>query len=183
VNNVFGQPQSVVVLGGSSDIARAITKRLCAARAHTVILAGRSQELLDVAASEAREYGATTTDTVLFDARDVTSARNAVAASFDKAGGDTDLVIIAVGLRGEQENFENDAGLSAQMAVVNYAWPVAALAEVRRRLVAQGGGRILVMSSVAAIRVRRTGRFAGGHRRDPAGAPAWIRALQDDGRN
>jgi decaprenylphospho-beta-D-erythro-pentofuranosid-2-ulose 2-reductase len=42
------------------------------------------------------------------------------------------------------------------MAVVNYAWPVAALAEVRRRLVAQGGGRILVMSSVAAIRVRRS---------------------------
>ena len=55
VNNVFGQPQTVVVLGGSSDIARAITKRLCAARAHTVILAGRSQELLDVAASEARQ--------------------------------------------------------------------------------------------------------------------------------
>jgi len=156
VNNVFGQPQSVVVLGGTSDIARAITKRLCAARAHTVILAGRNQELLDVAASEAREYGATETDTVLFDAQKVSSARNAVAASFDKVGGETDLVIIAVGLRGEQEKFEKDATKSAQMAVVNFAWPVAALAEVRRRLVAQGSGRILVMSSVAAIRVRRS---------------------------
>jgi len=56
--------------GGSSDIARAITKKLCAARAHTVVLAGRSQELLDVAAAEAQEYGATKTDTVLFDAED-----------------------------------------------------------------------------------------------------------------
>ena len=156
MNNVFGQPQSVVVLGGTSDIARAITKRLCAARAHTVILAGRNQELLDVAASEAHEYGATETDTVLFDAQKVSSARNAVAASFDKVGGETDLVIIAVGLRGEQEKFEKDATKSAQMAVVNFAWPVAALAEVRRRLVAQGSGRILVMSSVAAIRVRRS---------------------------
>jgi len=46
MDNAFGQPQNVVVLGGSSDIARAITKKLCAARAHTVVLAGRSQELL-----------------------------------------------------------------------------------------------------------------------------------------
>jgi decaprenylphospho-beta-D-erythro-pentofuranosid-2-ulose 2-reductase len=121
-----------------------------------VILAGRDQELLDIAADEARVYGATTTDTVLFDAFDVTSARGAVAASFDKVDGEVDLVIIAVGLRGEQKKFENDAGLSAEMSVVTYAWPVAALAEVRRRLIAQGSGRILVMSSMAAIRVRRS---------------------------
>jgi hypothetical protein len=38
MENSFGQPQSVVVLGGSSDIARALTKRLCASRAHTVVL-------------------------------------------------------------------------------------------------------------------------------------------------
>ena len=45
---------------------------------------------------------------------------------------------------------ENDATSAAQVAIVNFAWPVAALAEVRRRLIAQGSGRILVMSSVAA---------------------------------
>jgi short-subunit dehydrogenase len=52
MENSFGQPQSVVVLGGSSDIARALTKRLCAARAHTVVLCGRNQKLLDEAAEE-----------------------------------------------------------------------------------------------------------------------------------
>jgi short-subunit dehydrogenase len=46
--------------------------------------------------------------------------------------------------------------------VVNFAWPVAALAEVRRRLVAQEYGRILVMSSVAAIRIRRNAYLYGG---------------------
>ena len=40
MENAFGQPQNVVVLGGSSDIARAITKKLCAQRTHTVVLAG-----------------------------------------------------------------------------------------------------------------------------------------------
>jgi len=74
MENAFGQPQNVVVLGGSSDIARAITKKLCAARAHTVVLCGRNQELLDAAAGEARKFGATKTSTVIFDAEDPTSA-------------------------------------------------------------------------------------------------------------
>lgn len=154
MENAFGQPQNVVIFGGSSDIARAITKKLCAARAHTVILAGRNQELLDAAASEAQEYGATKTDTVLFDAEDLANAASTVSAAFEKVGDQIDLVIIAVGLLGDQQAFEEDAGASARMMTVNVTWPVAALAEIRRRLVAQGSGRILVMSSAAAIRVR-----------------------------
>jgi decaprenylphospho-beta-D-erythro-pentofuranosid-2-ulose 2-reductase len=155
VNNNFGQPQTVVVLGGSSDIARAITRRLCAARAHTVVLAGRSETLLEEAANEARRYGATRTGTILFDAEDVANAQRTVDECFDQVAGDVNLVIVAVGVRGEQHADEGDATRSARMAVVNYAWPVAALARVRQRLVAQGSGRILVMSSAAAIRVRR----------------------------
>jgi len=93
MENAFGQPQNVVVLGGSSDIARAITKKLCTARAHTVILAGRNQQLLDEAAREALDYGASKTDTVIFDAEDVTSASKAVASAFDKAGDHVDLGI------------------------------------------------------------------------------------------
>jgi decaprenylphospho-beta-D-erythro-pentofuranosid-2-ulose 2-reductase len=156
MENAFGQPQSVVVIGGSSDIARAITKKLCAARAHTVVLAGRNQELLNAAASDAQEYGATKTDTVLFDAEDATNAARTVSEAFEKVGDRVDLVIIAVGLLGDQLSIEDDAEAATRMAMVNFAWPVAALAEIRRRLVAQGSGRILVITSVAAIRVRRS---------------------------
>jgi decaprenylphospho-beta-D-erythro-pentofuranosid-2-ulose 2-reductase len=162
MENNFGQPQSVVVLGGSSDIARALTKRLCAARAHTVVLCGRNQKLLDECAEEAKDYGASTTDTVLFDAEDVTDAARVVSEAFEKVDGNVDLVIVAVGLLGDQFAQENDAAASASVAIVNFAWPVAALAEVRRRLVAQGHGRILVMSSAASIRVRRTAYLYGG---------------------
>jgi decaprenylphospho-beta-D-erythro-pentofuranosid-2-ulose 2-reductase len=161
VENNFGQPQSVVVLGGSSDIARALTKRLCAARAHTVVLCGRDQRLLDESAEEAKDYGASTTDTVIFDAEDVTNAARVVTEAFEKAG-DVDLVVVAVGLLGDQFAQENDAAAAARVALVNFAWPVAALAEVRRRLVAQGHGRILVMSSAAAIRIRRNAYLYGG---------------------
>jgi decaprenylphospho-beta-D-erythro-pentofuranosid-2-ulose 2-reductase len=162
MENAFGQPQNVVVLGGSSDIARAIMKKLCAARAHTVVLAGRNQVLLDAAAEEAREFGATKTDTVLFDAEDPSNAARTVAESFDKVGEQVDLVVVAVGMLGDQMADENDAAAAARLATVNFTWPVAALAEVRRRLVAQGSGRILVLTSVSGVRVRRTMYLYGG---------------------
>jgi decaprenylphospho-beta-D-erythro-pentofuranosid-2-ulose 2-reductase len=162
MENAFGQPQNVVVLGGSSDIARAIMKKLCAARAHTVVLAGRNQVLLDAAAEEAREFGATKTDTVLFDAEDPSNAARTVAESFDKVGEQVDLVLVAVGMLGDQMADENDAAAAARLATVNFTWPVAALAEVRRRLVAQGSGRILVLTSVSGVRVRRTMYLYGG---------------------
>lgn len=156
MENAFGQPQNVVVLGGSSDIARAITRRLCAARTHTVILAGRNKALLRTAATEAHEYGATRVDTVLFDAEQPQHAAATVRETFEKMGDPVDLVIVAVGLLGTQLSDENDAAAVTRLITVNFSWPASALAEIRRRLVAQGSGRILVISSFAAVRTRRS---------------------------
>jgi decaprenylphospho-beta-D-erythro-pentofuranosid-2-ulose 2-reductase len=161
MENAFGQPQSVVVLGGSSDIARAITRKLCAARAQTVVLAGRDADLLEAAAAEARDYGAARTGVVTFDAEDLAGAARCVGDAFDQVGGPVDLVLVAVGRLGVQSEDEDDAARAARMAIVNFAWPAAALAEIRRRLVAQGSGRIVVMSSVAAVRVRRSNYLYG----------------------
>jgi decaprenylphospho-beta-D-erythro-pentofuranosid-2-ulose 2-reductase len=155
-------PQTVVVLGGSSEIARAITKKLCMIRTHTVILAGRDQTLLDQASLEAEEYGATKTGTVIFDAEDPSVAARVVEEAFDMVGDRVDLVVVAVGTTGTQSEDENSAEGSARMITVNVTWPVAALAEVRRRLVAQGSGTILVISSAAAIRVRRASYLYSG---------------------
>ena len=155
MENAFGQPQTVVVLGGTSDIAREVTKKLCGARARTVVLAGRNESLLKEAAQEAESAGATTTHLVTFDAQDVSSAEAAVAQSFAAVGAPVDLVIIAVGLLGDQLHDENDSVAAARMSIVNYAWPVTALAALRQRMVAQGSGRIVVISSLSGIRVRR----------------------------
>ncbi len=156
VENAFGQPQNVVVLGGSSDIARAITKRLCAARARTFVLAGRNESLLKVATNDAVECGATMVNTVLFDAEEPKYAAATVRAAFEKVGGPVDLVVIAVGLLGVQSSDEDSADAVMRLITVNFTWPAAALAEIRRLLVAQGSGRILVISSIAAVRVRRS---------------------------
>ncbi len=162
MDNAFGQPQTVVVLGGTSDIARAVVRRLAAARADTVVLAGRDADALAAAAAEARDFGALHTPQVTFEATDVADAGRAVADCFRAAGREVDLVILAVGHLGSQEEDQDDPARAGQGALVNFAWPVAALAAVRALLVAQGHGRILVMSSVAAIRVRRSAYLYGG---------------------
>jgi decaprenylphospho-beta-D-erythro-pentofuranosid-2-ulose 2-reductase len=155
MEDAFGLPQNVVVLGGSSDIARAITKRLCAARTRTVVLAGRNAALLTEATEEAKGCGATRVDAILFDAEEPQYAATTVRAAFEKVGEPVDLVVIAVGLLGVQSSDEDDADAVTRLITVDFTWPGAALAEIRRLLIAQGSGRILVISSIAALRVRR----------------------------
>jgi len=162
MDNAFGQPQRVIVLGGSSEIARAITKKLVAARAHTVVLAGRTPELLAKAAEEAVEYGASATPIVHLDAEHPETAAASIDAAFDAAGGSVDLVIVAVGQLGVQSEDEISPEAALRMMNVNFTWPVVALTEIRNRLIAQGSGRILVISSVAGVRVRRSAYLYGG---------------------
>jgi decaprenylphospho-beta-D-erythro-pentofuranosid-2-ulose 2-reductase len=162
VQDAFGHPQRLVVLGGTSDIARAIAVRLCRERVRTVVLAARSESLLAAAADELAEAGATRVETVRFDAREPELAADTVAACLEAADGPVDLVVVAVGALGDQLADEDDAARALEVAQANYAWPVAALTALRGRLVAQGTGHILVVSSVAGVRVRRANYLYGG---------------------
>ena len=155
MENAFGQPQTVVVLGGTSDIAEAIVAQLCAARTRNVVVAGRNREALERAAELAQGAGATATNVVVFDALDPTNATATIDACFAAIGAPVDLVIVAVGLLGDQLADEENPAAAAAIATVNYTWPVAALAALKPKMVQQGTGRILVISSVAGIRVRR----------------------------
>jgi len=174
MENAFGQPHNVIVLGGSSDIATAIVRQLVAARTRTVVLAGRNQHLLDEAASSAAAHGATATSTVIFDAKDPNNVAATIDACFAAVGEPIDLVIVAVGTLGDQDVDENNSASAAVTATVNYTWPVAALSELRGRLIAQGTGRILVISSVTAIRVSRRNYHYGAAK---AGLDRYSEAL------
>jgi decaprenylphospho-beta-D-erythro-pentofuranosid-2-ulose 2-reductase len=161
VLDAFSVPQSIVVLGGTSDIAQGIVERLVAAGSRTVVLAGRDEAGLDAAAERARSAGAETTATVLFDATDPTGAGDVVAKCIEAAGGRADMVLMAVGILGEQSTDEDDPVRIAEMVTVSFAWPAAALGAVASRLREQGSGRIVVLSSVAGVRVRRANFIYG----------------------
>jgi decaprenylphospho-beta-D-erythro-pentofuranosid-2-ulose 2-reductase len=158
LNDAFGRPQSVVVLGGTSDIARSLVQRLAAGRCRSVVLAGRDTSRLEQTAAELAP-SIERTATVTFDAADPDAAGSAVRVvrqCFESAGEEVDLVVVAVGELGHQDEDEADPARVARMLTVNTTWPAAAMTEAAQLLREQGHGRILVLSSVAGYRVRRS---------------------------
>lgn len=164
MNDAFGHPQSLVVLGGTSDIARRVVAQLAGAgagaRCRTVVLAGRDTEALAAAAAEV-DPSVGRKETVTFDATETADAAGAVGRCFAAAGEPVDLVLVAVGELGRQDEDENSPERAARMVTVNFTWPAAAITEAAARLRAQGHGRIVVLSSVAGVRVRRANFFYG----------------------
>lgn len=153
--DAFGHPQSAVVLGGTSDIAREIVNILAAQRCRTVVLAGRDPSALEKAAVELGR-SVTNVATVTFDATSTDDVDKTIRQCFEAANEQVDLVIMAVGELGVQERDEGDPRRIARMMTVNVTWPSAALAEAAARLRQQGHGKIVVLSSVAGFRVRRS---------------------------
>ena len=158
--DAFGHPQSVVVLGGTSDIAREIVNVLSGQRCRTVVLAGRDVSALKRTAGDLSQSIANVA-TVTFDATAIDNVEKTVRLCFEAANEQVDLVVMAVGELGDQEADEADPRRIAQMMMVNVTWPCAALAEVAARLQRQGHGRIVVLSSVAGFRVRRSNYIYG----------------------
>ena len=154
MNDAFGHPQSVVVLGGTSEIARAILDAVTTGRCRSVVLAGRDRAALERAAGDLRAT-VPRVETVSFDAATPGGVDKVVRRCFEAAGEPLDLVIMAVGELGDPEGDEQDPDRVAQMVTVNLTWPAAALTAVANGLRAQGHGRIVVLSSVAGYRVRR----------------------------
>jgi decaprenylphospho-beta-D-erythro-pentofuranosid-2-ulose 2-reductase len=160
VNDAFGNPQSVVVFGGTSDIARELVALLVADRARSVVLAGRDCVTLAKRAEKVRGSGVRV-QTVTFDASGLGDVEKTVMLCFEAAGEPVDLVIVAVGELGSQTVDEVDPDRVAHMVTVNFSWPAAALSSVAARLRQQGHGRIIVLSSVAGFRVRRSNFLYG----------------------
>ncbi len=154
MNDAFGRPQSMVVLGGTSEIAGTLVAALVAARCRTVVLAGRNVNALAGAAERARAGGAGTVETVTFDATDVKNAPDTVARCFAAAGDGVDLVLVTVGLLNGSPADSPEPDRVSEVAAANFTWPAVAIASAAERLRAQGSGRIVVFSSVAAVRAR-----------------------------
>jgi len=159
MNDAFGHPQSVVVLGGTSDIAGALLERW-AGRCRSLVLAGRDDVALDKVADRFRT-STSHVETVTFDASDVVNAQATVAHCFEAASEPVDVVVMAVGELGDQGVDERDPKRVTSMVTVNFVWPAAALTTAAERLRNQGYGRIVVLSSVAGVRVRRANYVYG----------------------
>jgi decaprenylphospho-beta-D-erythro-pentofuranosid-2-ulose 2-reductase len=175
MNDAHGLPQTVVVFGGTSEIARVLLRRLVARRARTVVLAGRDPRALDAAADELRAGGVPVVETVAFEATDVDGHTALVDGVFDRHR-DVDLVVVAFGELGDQAALEKDPSAAARLAQVNYVAAVSVGLAVAARLRDQGHGNLVALSSVAAERPRRSNFVYGSTK---AGFDAFFRGLGD----
>jgi len=175
VKDALGSVQSVLVLGGGSDIALAAVRELVGRRARTVVLAARDPDVLAATAEQLRATGATRVETVAFDARD-TSAHDAFVEDMFTRFGDFDLALLAFGVLGDQETSERDGAAAVQVATVNYVGMVSVAVPLAQHMRAQGHGTIVVLSSVAGERARRSNFVYGSSK---AGMDAFFQGLGD----
>jgi decaprenylphospho-beta-D-erythro-pentofuranosid-2-ulose 2-reductase len=175
MNDGTGMPQTAVVIGGTSDIGRSILKALVARRLRRVVLAGRDDKGLQSVADELLALGATSVETVFCDVTD-TAAHNALARQAAEQLGQIDLVLVAAATLGDQGRDENDPAAAARVLDTNFTGPAAALLAFAAVLRAQGHGRIVVLSSVAGVRVRRANFVYGSSK---AGLDGFAGGLAD----
>lgn len=175
MRDALGDVQSVLLLGGSSEIGLAIVDELVNRRCRDVVLAGRDLAALGAHAEAIGARGATRTEAVAFDAADTASHDTVIDAVFDSHG-DIDLVIVAFGVLGPPFEPTMDTATAAEIAQVNYVGGVTACLAATRRLLAQGHGTLLVISSVAGERVRKANALYGSTK---AGLDGFAQGLGD----
>jgi decaprenylphospho-beta-D-erythro-pentofuranosid-2-ulose 2-reductase len=175
----LGSVQSVLVLGGGSEIALATVREFINRRATTVVLAARRPDALEPQVKELRELAGArphmTIEAVEFDADAIEGHDAFVESVFDRFG-DFDAVLLAFGVLGNQSETERDAAAAVEVARVNYLDPVAVAVPVANRLRAQGHGTFIVLSSVAGERARRSNFVYGSTK---AGLDAFFQGLGD----
>jgi len=173
VRDAIGNVQRVVLLGGTSEIALATAVRLTGeGRSAEVTLAARPSERRASAAASLGAAGLRVSE-VDFEATDRDSYERAIAACFE-ADGDVDVVMVAFGLLGDQEQAWQDVDAALALVQVNYTAALACGVLVGERMRAQGHGAIIVMSSVAAERPRRSNFVYGSTK---AGVDAFYTGL------
>jgi decaprenylphospho-beta-D-erythro-pentofuranosid-2-ulose 2-reductase len=176
VKDALGAVQSVLVLGGGSDIARATVRALVAERTRTVVLAARDPAALNGEAGELRAAGAHEVEAVAFDADDTASHERVIGEAFDRHG-DIDVVLVAFGVLGDQDELKRDPAAAVDHVQTNFTGAVSAMLVAAQRLRAQGHGALVVLSSVAAERARRSNFVYGASK---AGLDAFAQGLGDE---
>jgi decaprenylphospho-beta-D-erythro-pentofuranosid-2-ulose 2-reductase len=158
VIDAVGNPQSLLLLGGTSDIALAIARKYLAERPVRIVLAARASHRRKQSAEQLRGAGAEVSE-VDFDATDTAAHPAVLNNAF--ADGDIDVTVVAFGLLGDAEEVWQDHAKAVELATVNYTAAVSVGVALADKLKKQGHGTVIALSSVAGERVRRSNFLYG----------------------
>src|SRR6478609_3153723 len=158
VFDATGNPQAILLLGGTPEIGLTICERyLRNAHARVVLACMPGDPLRDNAKAQLEHAGAKSVEVIEFDAVDTATHPAVIDAAW---GGDDprdiDLAIVAFGLLGDAEELWQNQAKAVQIAQVNYTGAVSVGVLLGERFKAQGHGQIVAMSTVAGEKVRRS---------------------------
>jgi decaprenylphospho-beta-D-erythro-pentofuranosid-2-ulose 2-reductase len=155
VLDAVGNPQTILLLGGTSEIGLAICERyLQNAHARILLAAMPDDPGRDDAVAQMKAAGARSVELIDFEATDTDSHPKMIDAAF--AGGDVDVAIVAFGLLGDAEELWQNQRKAVQIAEINYTAAVSVGVLLGEKMRGQGFGQIIAMSSAAGERVRRS---------------------------
>ncbi|MDB4988545.1 MAG: Oxidoreductase, short-chain dehydrogenase/reductase family [Myxococcaceae bacterium] len=163
-----------VVLGASKGIGRAIARALAEQGAELYLL-GRDQVDLAQSAADLEQRGLAKrpVHVGLCDLESPAGFHAAIAEA-DRALSGVDTVVVTAGLFAAQDKLENDLVFTQRMLTVNFANTVVFCEHARQRLIANGGGTLCVVSSVAGERGRKPVVLYGASK---AGLSAYLEGL------
>jgi decaprenylphospho-beta-D-erythro-pentofuranosid-2-ulose 2-reductase len=153
--DAVGNPQTILVLGGTSEIGLAITEEyLSKSPARVVLAALPNDPLREASVAQLKAKGAKAVDVIDFDALDTESHAKVIDEAWSK--GDVDVAIVAFAVDFDAEQLWQDQRKAVLTANINYTASVSVGVLLGQKMKAQASGRIIVMSSVAGERVRRS---------------------------
>jgi decaprenylphospho-beta-D-erythro-pentofuranosid-2-ulose 2-reductase len=174
MRDALGSVQSVLVLGGNSEIALAIVDRLVASRCKKVVLGVRSPASATTTLNRLRSAGVDA-DTIVFDALDPASHTKVIDAAAERMG-DIDMIILAFGILDGHAEIDTDPVFAAQVVQTNFGGAVSAGLASAVQLRKQGHGTILSITSVAGVRSRAENMIYASSK---AGMDSFSQALGD----
>jgi len=155
VLDAVGNPQTILLLGGTSEIGLAICARyLQNAHARIVLADLPDHRRKDEAIAAMTAAGAKSVEWIDFDGTESDTHPAVIDQAF--AGGDVDVAIVAFGLLGDAEELWQNQRKAVQIAEINYTAAISVGVLLGEKMRAQGFGQIIAMSSAAGERVRRS---------------------------
>ena len=155
VLDAVGNPQTILLLGGTSEIGLAICERyLQNAHARIILAAMPDDPGRDDAVAQIKAAGARSVELIDFEATDTDTHPKMIDQAF--VNGDVDVAIVAFGILGDAEELWQDQRKAVLAAEINYTAAVSVGVLLGEKMRAQGFGQIIAMSSAAGERVRRS---------------------------
>ena len=165
-------PLGILILGASSDIARACALALGREyKRSQFYLAGRDTAALERQATDLNLRTGCPTSVHHFDALDSKDHQ----ALWDELKDKVDLVLCCVGLLGDQEQARHDVELAERIVRTNFTGLIPMLSMVADSFEQRGTGKLIVVSSVAGDRGRASNYVYGSAK---AGLSAFLSGLR-----